>query len=78
MDELFEVLTLIQTGKIKKNLLIIVYDEKYWKNLINFDGFVESGMIGKKDLDLFQFCNTPAEALNAVVQHFEKLKKIEK
>ncbi|HOJ18732.1 MAG: TIGR00730 family Rossman fold protein [Ignavibacteriales bacterium] len=77
MDELFEVLTLIQTGKIKKNLLIIVYDEKYWKNLINFEGFVESGMISKKDLDLFQFCNTPNEALQAVVDHFDKLKKKE-
>jgi len=73
MDELFEILTLIQTEKIKKNLLIIVYDEKYWKNILNFDGLVNSGMISANDLNLFQFCNTPTEVFNVVTKHFEKV-----
>lgn len=72
MDELFEVLTLIQTGKIKKNLLVIIYDEKYWKSLINFDVLVDHGMINKSDLNLVQFCNTPEEAFEVVTSHFAK------
>ena len=72
MDEFFEMVTLVQTGKIKKNLLIIIYDEKYWKNLINFEALVEAGMISREDLNLFSFCNTPDEAMKCVTKHFEK------
>ncbi|MFA4923850.1 MAG: TIGR00730 family Rossman fold protein [Ignavibacteriaceae bacterium] len=72
MDEFFEMITLIQTRKIKKNMLIVVYDEKYWKTLINFDALVDNGMISKEDLNLFSFCNTPEEAYDCVVKHFEK------
>ena len=38
MDEMFEILTLLQTGKIKKKMLLIVYDERFWKKIINLDG----------------------------------------
>lgn len=72
MDELFEILTLVQTGKIKKKLLIVVYDEKYWKSLLNFEAMVEFGVISKQDLNLFQFCNTPREAFELITGHFEK------
>jgi len=72
MDEFFEMLTLVQTGKIKKNMLIIIYGEKYWKNLINFNALIDSGMISKEDLNLFTFCNTPDEALACVQKHFER------
>ncbi|MBA4250459.1 MAG: TIGR00730 family Rossman fold protein [Chlorobiaceae bacterium] len=72
MDELFEILTLIQTEKIKKDLLVVVYDEKYWKRLINFDLLEEMGMISKSDLNLFRFCNTPNEAFNLITKYFEK------
>lgn len=72
LDELFEILTLNQTGKIKKHLLIVVYDEKYWKKLINFDLLVENGMINKNDLNYFVFCNSPKTAFETIKQHFEK------
>lgn len=72
MDELFEMLTLIQTGKIKKNLLVVIYDEKYWKSLINFDMLIEQGMISKTDMNLFQFCNTTEKAFDVITKHFEK------
>lgn len=72
MDELFEILTLVQTVKIKKKLCIIVYDEKYWKSLINWDTLVAHGMINREDLNLFNFCNTPDEAYNIVTKHLEK------
>ena len=53
LDELMEVLTLRQTGKIKKELKIIVYGSEYWKRVVNFEALVEEGTIDRKDLDLF-------------------------
>lgn len=72
MDELFEMLTLIQTGKIKKHLLIIAFDDKYWKRILNFDALVEYGMINKEDLNLFQFCSSVDRAYEIITSHFEK------
>lgn len=72
MDELFEILTLVQTGKIKKNLLIVVYDEKYWKKLIDFEFLNAHGMISKNDLNLFQFCNNVDQAFSLITKHFQK------
>jgi uncharacterized protein (TIGR00730 family) len=72
MDEFFELLTLLQTGKIKKKLLLVVYDYKYWKSVINFNGLIEHGVISKSDLNLFSFCNTVDEAFNLITAHFQK------
>lgn len=72
MDEMMEVLTLVQTGKIKKQMKIIVYDEKYWKKIINFDALIEYGTISPEDMKLFSFCNTPQEAFRQITQYFEK------
>ncbi len=72
MDELFEIMTLVQTGKIKKNLKIIIYDEKYWKDILNFDKLADYGMINKSDLNLFQFCSSLDDAFDAITKHFEK------
>jgi uncharacterized protein (TIGR00730 family) len=62
LDELFELLTLVQTEKITKPLLIVLYGESYWKNIINFNGLVEAGMISEKDLSLFSYVNNPKAA----------------
>jgi uncharacterized protein (TIGR00730 family) len=62
MDELWEVLTLIQTKKVQKKMPIIIYGEKYWKQIINFDAMVENLVIGEKDLNLLHFSNNPQEA----------------
>ncbi|RPI73769.1 MAG: LOG family protein [Ignavibacteriales bacterium] len=72
MDEFFELLTLIQTGKIKKKLLLIVYDKKYWSSIINFHGLVEHGVISRNDMNLFSFCNTVDEAFHLITTHFTK------
>ncbi len=79
MDEFFEILTLIQTDKIKKKMLLIVYDEKYWKNIINFDGLVANAVISPADLNLFSFCENVDDAFKLITNHFEKyyLKKEE-
>ncbi|HPN72705.1 MAG TPA: LOG family protein [Candidatus Omnitrophota bacterium] len=54
MDEFFELLTLIQTGKSRRRIPVILYGEKYWKDIINFDNLVKWGMISKEDLGLFR------------------------
>jgi uncharacterized protein (TIGR00730 family) len=54
LDELFEVLTLRQTGK-SSALPIVLFDRAFWTRLINFDALVEDGMIAERDKDLFDF-----------------------
>ncbi len=72
LDEMMEILTLVQTGKIKKEMKIIVYDSKFWNNVINFQGLVDNGVVSKEDLKLFTFVDTVDEAYNIVTQHLEK------
>jgi hypothetical protein len=62
LDELMEVLTLLQTNKVKKPITVVMYGEEYWKKIIDFDELVAHGMITRDDLRLFRFMETPAEA----------------
>ncbi len=62
MDELFEILTLLQTDKIKKKMTVVIYGSEYWRKVINFDEIVRMGMASPKDLSLFRFCDDPREA----------------
>lgn len=64
LDELMEILTLVQTRKISKPIIIIVYGKDYWNSIINFDGLIKTGMISREDLDLFRFADTPMDAFN--------------
>lgn len=72
LDELWEMLTLIQTGKMKQKLPIVLYSEKFWKNLMNFEYMAELGLICNSDLDLFKFVNTPAEAFDYLTAEIMK------
>lgn len=60
LDELFEVLTLRQTGKARR-LPVVLFDEAYWKSILNFDALLENGMIGAEDVSLFCYAETPEE-----------------
>ena len=72
MDELFEIMTLIQTAKMKKKLALIIYDKSYWSKIINFDALVEQGMISKSDLNHFSMCSSIDEAYNVIIQHLNR------
>jgi uncharacterized protein (TIGR00730 family) len=63
MDELFEILTLVQTRKIAKKICIILYGTSFWKEVINFDALVKYGTISPEDMSLFHFADTPEAAL---------------
>ena len=70
-DELFEGLTLRQTGKMQK-LPIILFGEKFWRKCINFDYLAEVGVISPGDLDLFKIVETPEEAIDAILDFYGK------
>jgi hypothetical protein len=62
LDEMFELLTLAQTHKLAKKITVLIYGSSYWKSVINLDVLAEKGAIAMKDLELFQFADTPEEA----------------
>lgn len=72
LDELMEVLTLIQTGKIAKKMAVIIYGSSYWKKVINFDTMIEHGCIDKKDTQIFTYCDTPEQAFNELKNFLTK------
>jgi len=69
LDELFEVMTLTQTGKVRKRPIVLVGRE-FWTKLINFDWLVETGMIAADDLKLFRLVDSADEAWQVLVQAF--------
>jgi uncharacterized protein (TIGR00730 family) len=63
LDEFFETITLIQTGKIaKKDIILLLYGEDYWRNILNFEAMIASGAISPGDATLFQFSSDPGTA----------------
>jgi len=72
MDELFEVLTLIQTKKLQKTIPIVLFGADYWEDVIQFHKFVDWGTIDNSDLSLFAFANTVDEAYDFLVSQLTK------
>ena len=63
LDEMMEVLTLAQTGKLERHIPVVLYGESYWREIIDFDALVRHGMISAADLTLFRYANEPRAAL---------------
>ncbi len=75
MDELFEALTLVQTGIVPR-IPILLFGSSWWKELVNWQKFVDEGVISPEDLDLLTFCDSAWEGWSAVKKfyagkHFE-------
>ena len=62
IDELFEILTLAQTDKLAKKILVVIYGSEYWHRIMNFQAFVDAGTISPNDLNLFKFVDSPEDA----------------
>jgi uncharacterized protein (TIGR00730 family) len=73
LDELFEVLTLLQTKKLKKQIPLVLYGSEYWKQVVNFDTLVKYGTISKCDLNLFKICDTVEEAFTYLTEEITRL-----
>ncbi|MFN3389470.1 MAG: LOG family protein [Allosphingosinicella sp.] len=68
-DESFELLTLVQTGKVKP-LPIIFFGREFWERVVNFDALVEEGVVSPRDLELFSFCETAEEGWECIRKHY--------
>ena len=67
LDELFELLTLLQTRKMRKHLPVVLFGKKYWNEVVNFDALIRYGCISAEDLRLFYPTDSVDEAYNFVV-----------
>jgi len=61
LDELFEILTLAQTQKLAKKILVVIYGSAYWNRAINFQALADSGTISPQDMELFKMVDSPEE-----------------
>ncbi|HJS67532.1 MAG TPA: TIGR00730 family Rossman fold protein [Nitrospiraceae bacterium] len=68
LDELFETLTLLQTGKTD-NMMVVLVGRDFWERLINWRWLVENGLIGEEDLRLFHYAETAQEAWDLISRH---------
>ena len=73
MDELFEVLTLIQTGIIKP-IPVLLFGREFWEKLINWRKFIDDGVISPEDLNLFHYCESVEDGWK-VIKNFYKLRE---
>ena len=72
LDEMMEVLTLLQTSKIKKKVTLVLYGRQYWETVVNFKAMVRYNVIGPDDLKLFRFADSPEEAFKYLVRELRK------
>ena len=68
LDEMFEILTLAQTQKLGNRITVVIYGPEYWKKVFNLDVLVDTGAISPKDIELFQFADSPAQAFEMLKQ----------
>ena len=68
LDELFEILTLVQTHKTRKRMPIVLFGTEYWDEVINFDALVKYGTISAGDLDLFHRTASVDEAYEIITK----------
>ncbi len=72
LDELFEILTLAQTQKLAKKILVVIYGREYWERLLNFQTMVEAAAISPKDLELFKMVDNPEEGFEVLREGLTK------
>src|SRR3954453_23155895 len=68
-DDLFEILTLVQTDKLSKHIQVILYGTRYWDQVLNFGPMAEWGAIADSDIELLIRANTPQEAFDKLRAH---------
>src|SRR5258706_2221247 len=69
LDELFEILTLVQTDKLSKKIGVVLYGREYWDQMLDLNPMAEWGAIAEKDLELFRSVDTPADAFEFLRDH---------
>jgi len=81
LDELMELLTLAQTRKLVKKMVILLYGTPFWKEVMNFDALVRHGMISPEDLTLFEYADDPDTAFRilseGLTKHYLRVEPVE-
>jgi hypothetical protein len=70
-DEFFETLTLVQTGKVRP-LPILLFGREFWERVVNFEALAEEGVISRRDLDLFHWCEDASAAWDFVSDFYDR------
>ena len=78
LDELFELLTLLQTGKIRKHLPVVLFGPDYWNEVIDFEALVRHGMIAREDLRLFHLTDSVEEAYGFLTEQLARYAESER
>jgi len=73
LDELFEMLTLLQTHKMGHRVSIVLYGSDFWKRAIDFDYFLEAGTVSDEDMKLIRFADTPKEAFAIIKEDLTRI-----
>ena len=73
MDEVFELLTLLQTKKVEKPIPVVLFDRTFWNEVINFKALQEYGVISPGDLELFNIFDDVDEAFEYITEQLKKL-----
>jgi uncharacterized protein (TIGR00730 family) len=68
-DEMFELLTLIQTGKMKP-MPILLFGQDFWSRVVDFDALADEGVISRRDIDLFRYVETAEEAWRSIAEFY--------
>ena len=76
LDEFFELMTLLQTGKLGKKVPILLYGTKYWDTVMNFDAMVQYGTIAAEDLNLFHRSDDVDDAFDYITGALEQARKV--
>jgi len=73
LDEVMELLTLMQTHKLRKKIPVVLFDREFWGKVVNWDMMVEKGVISAQDLKLFHFSNSVDDAYEFLIEKVSKL-----
>jgi predicted Rossmann-fold nucleotide-binding protein len=69
---LMECLTLIQTDKLRKDMIIVLFGSKYWNDVVDFDQMVRWGVISREDLDLFKITDSVDQAFKYITRRLSR------
>jgi uncharacterized protein (TIGR00730 family) len=69
LDEMFDILTLMQTDKLAEHIQIVLYGAEYWDRVVNFDSLLEAGAVAASDISLLERADTPQQAFDLLKGH---------